>query len=152
VVPPGPDPDPHPIADKARQRKALPPLRPLPEAVPAAGRQHPLSRTSACAARPATPQQQPRRRRPVPDRVRRDLADRDHEILRPGRRQARPHRSPRRNPAHWPRVISTEPHPHGTGKPAAPARPADSTTFPYPGQAPKQADRIPCSQGCDRPW
>ena len=30
----------------------------------------------------------PRRRRPVPDRVRRDLTDRDHDIIRPVRRQA----------------------------------------------------------------
>jgi hypothetical protein len=34
----------------------------------------------------------PRRRRPVPDRVRRDLIDRDYEIIRPDCRPARPHR------------------------------------------------------------
>jgi CheY-like chemotaxis protein len=74
--------------------------------------------------RPRHPQQQPRRRRPVPDRVRRDLAARDHEILRPGRRQARPHRPPRRHPTHRPQVISTEPHSarHGETRRSGPPR------------------------------
>jgi hypothetical protein len=42
--------------------------------------------------RPAVTCCSPRRRRPVPDRVRRDLIDRDYEIIRPVRRPARPHR------------------------------------------------------------
>ena len=95
---PGPDPD--PITDQARQRKAHPPAAPV-----SGGRSR--SRPPAAAVadlslrRPASDpqQQQPRRRRPVPDRVRRDLTHRDNEIIRPARRQARPHRPPRRNPA-----------------------------------------------------
>ena len=60
----------------------------------------------AGAGRPAVTCRSPRHRRPVPDPVRRDLTDRDHEIIRP----VRPHRPPRRNQAHLPQVISTEPH------------------------------------------
>ena len=47
---------------------------------------------SARPGRPAVTCCSPRRRQPVPDRVRRDLIDRDYEIIRPVRRAGRPHR------------------------------------------------------------
>jgi hypothetical protein len=63
-----------------------------------------------------------------------------------------PRRSPRVTRRNGRRSSARNLTPHGTGKPAAPARPADSIFFPDPGQAPKQADRSSCSKRCDRLW
>jgi hypothetical protein len=117
VVPPAPAGIPTSSQTRRASARPLPPPCPPSEAAPAAGCQRPLSRTSACAARrrPAAAAAPPATRT-GPDRVRRDLADRDHEIIRPGRRQARPRRPPRRKPAHLPQVISAESQPARHGK------------------------------------
>ena len=55
-------------------------------------------------------QHQPGHRRPVPDRVRGDLVNREHEIARPLAAQARLHRPPGDRPAHLPQAVIAEPH------------------------------------------
>jgi hypothetical protein len=133
---PRPGPDPHPIADQARQRKASPAAAPV-----TGGRSRsrpPAPAVADLRLRRAArhQQQQPRRRRPVPDAF--------AAISRPGPRQARP----RRNPAHRPQVIRAEPHPARHGETRRP-RSADSTTFPYPRAGPETSrPDPPCSQRC----
>jgi hypothetical protein len=90
VVPSAPARIPIPSQTRRASARPIPPLRPS-----AGGRSR--SRPPAAAVadlglrRPADdPQQQPRRRRPVPDRVRRDLTHRDNEIIRPARRPGPP--------------------------------------------------------------
>jgi len=144
VAPPAPGRIPTSSQTRRASARPLPPLRPLPEAGPAAGRQHPLSRTSACAAPPAArrPQQQPRRRRPVPDRAAISLTAITKSSARAAGRPARTaqravtRRTGRRSSA---RNLT----PHGTGKPAAPARPADSTFFRYPRSGPETSRPVP---------
>jgi hypothetical protein len=99
----------------------------------------PAASTRCRGLRRSPPRPPPRRRRPVPDRVRGDLADGDHEILHPaaGRPARTAHRAVTRRTGR--RSSAPNRTPHGTGKPAAPARPASPT----PGQAPKQAGRFP---------
>ena len=138
AVPPAPARIPASSQTRRASARPIPPPCPLSEAAPAVGCQQPLSRASACACR-----------RPVPDCVRRDLADRDHEIIRPGRRQARPHSQPRRNPAHLPQVISAEPHPARQGETRRPRPTRRLRHLPLlPGRRRNKSAGSPCSQGC----
>ena len=101
VLPPAPAQIPTSSQTRRASARPLPPLRPLPEAAPAAGRQHPLSRTSAVAAPAATCSSS----RAAGDPYRTAFAAISlTAITKSSARPAAP------SPAHWPQVISTEPH------------------------------------------
>jgi hypothetical protein len=143
MVPPAPARIPTPSQTRRASARPLPPLRPLPEAAPAGSRQQPLSRTSACAAPPATRSSS----RAAGDPYRTAFAAISLTAITKssaralGRPARAAHRAVTRRTGRRSSALNRTPH--GKGKPAAPARPADSTTFPYPRAGPETSRPVP---------